>query len=202
MYYSCGILQAIHCSAVFGTRKVKIFHSKFMGFPKNFHGPCIFLTTPWKPTGKYLLCAMKIPWRGHENSRKIFIFPYSQDIHGSWFAATHWKLVNFDTMKFFGREIHGFLSTFEKAMKCHFHGYFMASRSLYSIFHGSWIWKFSQVFHGIFQVFFMVLRPWKCHWFNHEKPMKNMWIYNELFQKIFIGFYFIVDLKKSSCFCF
>ena len=31
---------------VFGTRKVKIFHSKFMGFPKNFHGACIFLTTP------------------------------------------------------------------------------------------------------------------------------------------------------------
>ena len=92
----------------------------------------------------------------------------------------------------FGHEIHGFLSTFEKAMKCHFHGYFMASRSLYSIFHGSWIWKFSQVFHGIFQVFFMALRPWKCHWFNHENPVKNLWIYNELFHKIFTGFEFIV----------
>ena len=92
----------------------------------------------------------------------------------------------------FGHEIHGFLSTFEKAMKCHFHGYFMASRSLYSIFHGSWIWKFSQVFHGIFQVFFMALRPWKCHWFNHEYPVKNLWIYNELFHKIFMGFEFIV----------
>ena len=92
----------------------------------------------------------------------------------------------------FGHEIHGFLSTFEKAMKCHFHGYFMASRSLYSIFHGSWIWKFSQVFHGIFQVFFMALRPWKCHWFNHENPVKNLWIYNELFHKIFMVFDFIV----------
>ena len=92
----------------------------------------------------------------------------------------------------FGHEIHGFLSTFEKAMKCHFHGYFKASRSLYSIFHGSWIWKFSQVFHGIFQVFFMALRPWKCHWLNHENPVKNLWIYNELFRKIFMGFEFIV----------
>ena len=98
----------------------------------------------------------------------------------------------------FGLEIHGFLSNFEKAMKCHFHGYFMASRSLYSIFHGSWIWKFSQVFHGIFQVFFMALRPWKCHWFNHENPVKNLWIYNELFHKIFMGFEFIVILRYIS----
>lgn len=98
----------------------------------------------------------------------------------------------------FGHEIHGFLSTFEKAMKCHFHGYFMASRSLYSIFHGSWIWKFSQVFHGIFQVFFMALRPWKCHWFNHENPVKNLWIYNELFHKIFMGFEFIVFVHNGS----
>ena len=98
----------------------------------------------------------------------------------------------------FGHEIHGFLSTFEKAMKCHFHGYFMASRSLYSIFHGSWILKFSQVFHGIFQVFFMALRPWKCHWFNHENPVKNPWIYNELFHKIFMGF----DFRVCSSWCF
>ena len=101
----------------------------------------------------------------------------------------------------FGHEIHGFLSTFEKAMKCHFHGFFMASRSLYSIFHGSLIWKFSQVFHGIFQVFFMVLRPWKCHWFNHEKPVKNMWIYNELFHKIFIGL-FHSGFKEKFLFLF
>ena len=92
----------------------------------------------------------------------------------------------------FGHEIHGFLSTFEKAMKCHSHGYFMASMSLYSIFHGSWILKISQVFHGIFQVFLMALRPWKCRWFNHENPVKNLWIYNELFHKIFMVFDFIV----------
>ena len=77
-------------------------------------------------------------------------------------------------------------------------GYFMASRSLYSLFHGSWILKFSQVFHGIFQVFFMALRPWKCHWFNHENPVKNPWIYNELFHKIFMGF----DFRVCSSWCF
>ena len=74
----------------------------------------------------------------------------------------------------------------------------MASRSLYSLFHGSWILKFSQVFHGIFQVFFMALRPWKCHWFNHENPVKNPWIYNELFHKIFMGF----DFRVCSSWCF
>ena len=127
---------------------------------------------------------MKKPWRGHENSmnflhiHRIFIGPLK--------TSELWH------HEIFGHEIHGFLSTFEKAMKCHFHGYFMASRSLYSIFHGSWIWKFSQVFHGIFQVFFMALRPWKCHWFNHENPVKNLWIYNELFHKIFMVFDFIV----------
>ena len=52
--------------------------------------------------------------------------------------------------------------------------------------------KFLQVFHAIFQVFFMALRPWKCHWFNHENPVKNLWIYNELFHEIFMGFDFIV----------
>ena len=77
-------------------------------------------------------------------------------------------------------------------------GSFMASRSLYSIFRGSWILKFSEVFHGIFQVFFMALRPWKCHWFNHENPVKNPWIYNELFHKIFMGF----DFRVCSSWCF
>ena len=130
---------------------------------------------------------MKIPWRGHENSRRIFMV-------NSWvmICCNPLKTCELWHHEIFGHEIHGFLSTFEKAMKCHFHEYFKASRSLYSIFHGSWILKFSQVFHGIFQVFFMALRPWKCHWFKHENPVKNLWIYNELLHKIFMGFDFIV----------
>ena len=160
------------------------------------------MKTNWQLTFMCHEKTMERPWKFKEN------------FHGQWifyiFTGYSWVMICCNPLKtselwhheIFGHEIHGFLSTFEKAMKCHFHGFFMASRSLYSIFHGSLIWKFSQVFHGIFQVFFMVLRPWKCHWFNHEKPLKNMWIYNELFHKIFIGFYFIVDLKKSFCFCF
>ena len=127
-----------------------------------------------------------------------------ENFHGWWifyiFTGYSWVMICCNPLKtnelwhheIFGHEIHGFLSTFEKAMKCHFHRYFMASGSLYSIFHGSWIWKFSQVFHGIIQVFFMALRPWKCHWFNHGNPVKNLWIYNELFHKFFMGFDFIV----------
>ena len=126
---------------------------------------------------------MERPWKFKENFHGQFMgHDLLQPIKNLW-TLTPWN---------FGLEIHGFLSTFEKAMKCHFHEYFKASRSLYSIFHGSWILKFSQVFHGIFQVFFMALRPWKCHWFKHENPVKNLWIYNELLHKIFMGFDFIV----------
>ena len=138
-----------------------------------------------------------MPWKFKENFLGQWIFYI--------FIGYSWVMICCNPLKtselwhheIFGHEIHGFLSTFEKAMKCHFHGYFMASRSLYSIFHGSWIWKFSQVFHGIFQVFFMALRPWKCHWFNHENPVKNLWIYNELFHKIFMGFEFIEWFRST-----
>ena len=107
----------------------------------------------------------------------------------NWRILTPWK---------FWHEIQGFFSICEKAMKCHFHGYFMASRSPYTMFHGSWIWKFSQGFHGIFHVFFMALRPWKCHWFNHENTVKNLWIYHEYFHKIFMGFGFIVIARTGK----
>ena len=134
---------------------------------------------PWKNHGEAMKIQEKFSWSmNFLHIHRIFIGPLK--------TSELWH------HEIFGHEIHGFLSTFEKAMKCHFHGYFMASRSLYSIFHGSWIWKFSQVFHGIFQVFFMALRPWKCHWFNHENPVKNLWVYNESFHKIFISFDFIV----------
>ena len=55
-----------------------------------------------------------------------------------------------------------------------------------------WNMKMFTGFSWDFQVFFMALRPWKCHWFNHENPVKNLWIYNELFHEIFMGFDFIV----------
>ena len=99
-----------------------------------------------------------------------------------------------------GMKFMGFSVPLKRPWNAILHGYFMAFRSLYSIFHGSWIWKFSQVFHGIFQVFFMALRPWKCHWFNHENPVKNLWIYNELFHKIFMGFEFIVAAITKTIF--
>ena len=111
---------------------------------------------------------MKILWRGHENSRKIFMV----NLFFFIFTGYSWVMICCNPLKtselwhheIFGHEIHGFHT--------HFHGYFMASRSLYSIFHGSWIWKFSQVFYGIFQVFF----SW--HWDLEnviDLTMKILW---------------------------
>ena len=83
-----------------------------------------------------------MPWKYHGEAMKIQgKFSWSMNFLHIYRIFTGNDLLQ--SMKFFGHEIYGFLNTFEKAMKCHFPGYFMASRSLYSIFHGSWILKFS-----------------------------------------------------------
>ena len=54
MYYSYGILQAIHCSTVFGTRKVKNFqfqiHRVFKEFSWCLHIPNNPMKTNWQLT--------------------------------------------------------------------------------------------------------------------------------------------------------